>query len=129
MAIGFVALGLASGILSGLLGVGGGIIMVPGMVLGFDMPTVVAKGTSLAVIIPTSLVGTWRNLRNKNARLDIALAVGLAGIVTAFLGALVSLAIPDQLSTILFGLLLVFSAVRLLMTDRAEQRAARAAEA
>ena len=120
---GFVALGLASGILSGLLGVGGGIIMVPVMIIGFDMPAVVAKGTSLLVIIPTSLVGTWRNLENGNARVDVAAAIGLAGVATAFAGARVSIVISDELSAVLFGALLVFSAGRLLWTDVKERRA------
>lgn len=123
MISGFVALGLLSGILSGLLGVGGGIIMVPVMILGFDIPSVVAKGTSLLVIIPTSIVGTWRNVRNGNARLDTAAAIGLAGVVTAFLGARVSIVISDELSAILFGLLLLFSAGRMLLSDFKERRA------
>jgi uncharacterized membrane protein YfcA len=127
MIVGFVVVGLVSGVLAGLLGVGGGIIMVPAMIIGFSMPTVVAKGTSLLVIIPTSLVGTWRNFRNRNVRLDLALSIGLAGVVFAFLGARVSIVISDELSTVLFGLLLVFSAVRLLLTDRAERRARRQA--
>lgn len=126
MVAAFVLLGLASGVLSGLLGVGGGIVMVPVMVLLFDIPAVVAKGTSLLVIIPTSLVGTWRNVKHRNARVDVAVVVGVAGIVTAFLGARVSIVISDELSAILFGLLLVFSAGRLLLTDRQERRAARA---
>ncbi|GIU86077.1 MAG: anion permease [Acidimicrobiia bacterium] len=127
MVVGFFALGLASGALSGLLGVGGGIIMVPVMVLGFGIPSVVAKGTSLLVIIPTSLVGTWRNLRNGNARIDLALAVGVAGTLTAFAGARVSIVMSDVLSAVLFGLLLVFSAARLLLTDRRERRGSREA--
>ncbi len=124
MVAGFVVLGLVAGVLSGLLGVGGGIIMVPAMVLAFDMPTVIAKGTSLLVIIPTSIVGTWRNVRNDNARIDLAVTIGLAGIVTAFLGALVAIALSDSTSTILFGLLLVASAFRLLWTDYRERHPA-----
>jgi uncharacterized membrane protein YfcA len=123
MIVGFVALGLLSGILSGLLGVGGGIIMVPVMILAFDIPSVIAKGTSLLVIIPTSIVGTWRNVRNGNARLETAAAIGFAGVVTAFLGARVSIVISDELSAILFGLLLVFSAGRMLLSDLKERRA------
>jgi hypothetical protein len=127
MVAGFVLLGLASGTLSGLLGVGGGIIMIPVLVLGFDIPAATAKGTSLLVIIPTSLVGTWRNVRNGNARLDLAVPIGVAGIVTAFVGARLSVLMSDTVSAVLFGLLLVFSATRLLLAERAEQRATRAA--
>ena len=66
--IGLVFAGFLTGILAGLLGVGGGIVMVPAMVVGFGIPAVVAKGTSLAVIIPTSIMGTIRNRSNQQRR-------------------------------------------------------------
>ena len=60
--------------------------MVPAMVVGFGIPAAVAKGTSLAVIIPTSIMGTLRNRSNSNVDLRLAAVVGIAGVVSAYLG-------------------------------------------
>ena len=109
-----VLAGFASGILAGLLGVGGGIVMVPIMVVGFDMSAVVAKGTSLAVIIPTAVMGTWRNMRNGNADLPVAVTAGLAGVVSAFLAGLLSIGLSEALSNTLFAILLTIVAIRML---------------
>ena len=105
--------GLIAGILAGLLGVGGGIIMVPVMVVGFDMSAATAKGTSLAVIVPTAMIGTWRNLRNRNADLPVALVAGLAGVVSAFLAGLVSVDMSESLSNALFATLLIVVAIQM----------------
>lgn len=111
---GLVLLGLASGILAGLLGVGGGIIMVPAMVVLFGIPPAVAKGTSLAVIVPTSVMGTWRNRRHGNADLPVATVVGLAGVLSAFAGSKISIGMSETVSNVLFSVLLLVVAARML---------------
>jgi len=112
-AAGLLALGLASGMLAGLLGVGGGIIMVPVLVVLFHVPPAVAKGTSLAVIVPTSIIGTWRNRRKGNADLPVALVVGLAGVISAFAASQISIGMSETVSNVLFAVLLVVVAVRM----------------
>jgi uncharacterized protein len=119
--LGLVAIGVLSGILAGLLGVGGGIIMVPAMVLLYSIPGAVAKGTSLAVIIPTAVVGTVRNLQAHNADLQTALLVGLSGVVSSFAGSQISIGLDDRLSNILFAGLLVLTSVRMLVTNLRRQ--------
>lgn len=114
-----VATGLLSGLLAGLLGVGGGVIMVPAMVVLLGISPVVAKGTSVAVIIPTSVVGTWRNRRNRNADIRSAMVLGAAGIVTAIVGGIIADRLDPELSNVLFAGLLVVVAVRQLLTLRA----------
>lgn len=127
-ALGLIVIGLATGILAGLLGVGGGIVMVPAMIVLFGVPPVLAKGTSLAVIIPTAIMGTWRNRKKKNADLRAAGILGAAGIVTAALGAWVSDKMSDDLSNVLFATLLVIVAVRLLLQLERERRAGKVIE-
>lgn len=117
-ALGLVALGLATGTLAGLLGVGGGVIMVPGMVLLFGLPAAVAKGTSLAVIIPTAITATRRNVRTGNADLSAAAAIGLAGVVTAFLASRISVGLSEATANALFAVLLLVLAVRMLVSLR-----------
>lgn len=113
-----VAVGLLAGGLAGLLGVGGGIVMVPALVLVLAEPQVIAKGTSLAVIVPTAAAGTISNLRAGLADVRTAAAVGLAGVVAAYAASLLALRLDPLLSAVLFALLLVAMAVRLLLAAR-----------
>ncbi len=122
-AVALLAIGLLTGILAGLLGVGGGIVMVPAMIILFGIPPVVAKGTSAAVIVPTAVMGTWRNRAKGNADLRAAAIIGVAGIVTAALGGIVADKMSDDLSNVLFATLLVVVAARLLWQLRREPRA------
>jgi uncharacterized membrane protein YfcA len=113
-----VTLGGVAGLLAGLLGVGGGIVMVPGLVLLISVSQVVAKGTSLAVIIPTALVGSVRNVLGGRVDLRSATVVGLVGAICSFLASLVSIRMDPVVSAVLFGILLVAVAVRLLLAAR-----------
>lgn len=108
-----VGVGLLAGVLAGLLGVGGGIIMVPAMILLVGIDPTIAKGTSAMVIIPTAVMGTWRNRKAANADLRVAAIVGVAGIVTAAFGAVLADRMDDDLSNVLFALLLLAVALRL----------------
>ena len=107
------AIGVVSGVLAGLLGVGGGVVMVPAMMILLGLPPVIAKGTSVAVIIPTAITGTIRNRSNKNVNLQAAAMVGCTGIVSAVAGGYLSDVISDSLSNFLFGSLLAVVALRL----------------
>jgi uncharacterized membrane protein YfcA len=113
-----VTTGFVAGVLAGLLGIGGGVVMVPAMMLVLGLAPVVAKGTSLAVIVPTAIIGTWRNRRNLNVDLRASVIVGLAGAGTAVVGGVIADRMPDQLSNLLFALLLVYMAMRLLRETR-----------
>lgn len=113
-----IAVGLVTGILAGLLGVGGGVVMVPAMMMILSEASVMAKGTSVAVIIPTALMGTWRNRRNDNADLRAAAIVGLGGIASAVVGGWIAGRMDETLSNVLFAVLLVVVAARLLYDVR-----------
>ncbi len=112
-----VAVGTVAGILAGMLGVGGGVILIPAMIVLFSLPSAVAKGTSLAVILPTAVVGTLRNLRRANADLRVAGVVGVSGMVAAFAVSRVSVGLDDRVSNNLFAVLLVVMAVRMLVQE------------
>jgi uncharacterized protein len=123
MAAALVALGLASGVLAGLLGVGGGIIIVPVLTLAFGLPHVLAKGTSLAVILPTAVIGTIRNRQSRLTALRPAAAVGLAGIGSAYVASRLSIGLDPDLSQALFAGLVTVAALRLARTGLAGLRA------
>ena len=110
----YVACGLATGILSGTMGVGGGVIMIPAMILLFDFVDVTAKGTSLLVILPISIIGTLQNHRSGNIDPKGALALGGSGVASAFVGALGASELSPRLSGIMFAILLIVSAVQML---------------
>ena len=115
-AIGFAlaGCGLVVGLLAGLLGIGGGVIVVPALVLLFEVADVTAKGTSLMVVLPTAVVGTLRNMRHGNVDLRAALLTGAGGVAPAFGGALLAGVISPRLSTALFAGFLLLIAVRML---------------
>jgi uncharacterized membrane protein YfcA len=105
-------IGLAAGFASGLAGIGGGVIMVPAMVLLLGTSQHTAQGTSLLAILVTSLAGTRVNLKSGLVKVKPAMVMGIAGAVAAPLGALAALAIAgDQLAR-WFGLFLLFMAAR-----------------
>lgn len=115
---GLVLLGVGSGLLAGLFGVGGGIVIVPALTILFGAPLVLAKGTSLAVIVPTSVLGTWRNHKAGLTSLSAGLLVGATGIVAAVVAARVSLGLDPELSAALFAGLLLVMAVRMIRESR-----------
>ena len=117
-AIILILLGLVVGGLAGLLGVGGGIILVPMLIIFFGAAGPVAKGTSLLVALIAGIAGSWRNYRNANVDIPVALKIGIAGVPTALIGAQLAILMSDQVSTILFALLLLITAARLLQTTR-----------
>ncbi len=107
-----IVLGLAAGVLAGMFGVGGGILFVPTLVaLGLDHHD--ATGTSLLAILPTVLVGTWRQARYGNVRWRGALAVGLAAAAAAQGGVAVAEAVSDVTLRRLFAGLLVLVAAQI----------------
>jgi uncharacterized membrane protein YfcA len=113
-AIILVIIGFATGVLAGLLGIGGGVVMVPAMVVFFSEPSVIAKGTSVAVIIPTSIMGTWRNWKANNIDIKVAAIVGMSGVLSAVLGGLIADHLPERLSNILFASLILVVAARMI---------------
>ncbi|HHY39853.1 MAG TPA: sulfite exporter TauE/SafE family protein [Syntrophaceticus sp.] len=111
-----VIAGFAAGWLSALLGIGGGVILVPMMTYFFKVPIQQAVGTSLAVIIPTALIGAWQhyNLNNLNLKLAVVLAIG--AVIGSYLGAhSVAVISPDILRKI-FAVLLIVTAARMLFS-------------
>ncbi|WP_370276023.1 sulfite exporter TauE/SafE family protein [Georgenia sp. SYP-B2076] len=106
-------LGLLTGVLSGLLGVGGGVIVVPVLIVLFGMGDLVAKGTSLLMMIPISVTGTVANVRRGNSDVRAAVILGLLAVPASLAGVAVATTVPPQLGAILFAVLLLFTAVQL----------------
>ena len=102
-----VALGIATGTLAGVLGVGGGIIVVPVLMFFFGASDLIAKGTSLAMMIPGSISGTIANARRGNVDLLAAGIVGLAACALVPLGALIAHTIEPVWANLALSALLI----------------------
>ena len=87
IAIGIV---LLAGTLGGMLGLGGGVILIPGMVFLMDVEQHTAQGVSLAVISAMALVGTVTHYRQDNVRLRVALWIIPAAVIFSFVGGMVA---------------------------------------
>ena len=110
--------GLASGVTSGLFGVGGGIIMVPAMVLLLSPPVRDIKqaiGTSLVVIIPTALMGSWKHLGQGNVEWRIAAAMIPLAVAGGYLGAWLTTRIHADHLRQAFGAFIILVGARLLL--------------
>lgn len=112
-----ILLGLAAGVLSGMFGVGGGILFVPALV-ALGLGQLEAQGTSLLAILPTVLAGTWNQRRYGNLRPRTALVVGLASIVGVEVGARLATQLPDSTLRRLFAVLLFGVAAQLAWRTR-----------
>ncbi len=119
---GYLLAGLAMGVLSALLGVGGGVILVPAFMLVFGMTPHEAQGTSLAVMVPVSLMGAWRNARHGYTDWRGGAWLGVGGVVGAPLGASLALVLPAEWLSRLFALFLLFSAVQLIRRALAQRQ-------
>ncbi len=116
--LGYAGAGLLMGLLSALIGVGGGIIMVPLLVIAFGFTPHEAQGTSLAAMVPISLMGAWRHARRGYTDWRAGAVLGLSGVVGAPLGAALAQAIPAEWLLRLFAVLLVVTGVRLALRAR-----------
>lgn len=107
-----LALGLAAGVLSGLFGVGGGILFVPTL-LALGLGQIEAQATSLLAIVPTVAAGAWNQRRYGHLRIQTALVVGLASVAGVEVGARIATGISEDLLRRLFGALLFLVAAHL----------------
>ncbi len=108
-----VAIGMLGGVLAGLFGVGGGIVFVPTLTLVLGLTQLHAEASSLLAILPTALVGTWRQRRYGNVDLRAALTVGLASVAGVQVGVVVAESLPENTLRRLFGVLVLASAAQI----------------
>ncbi|HWB70672.1 MAG TPA: sulfite exporter TauE/SafE family protein [Egibacteraceae bacterium] len=113
--------GLATGVLSAVLGVGGGVILVPGMVLLFGFSQHTAEGTSLLVIVPTAVTGALRHARSGYTQWRLAALLGIAGAAGGQLGSRFALALEAAALQRLFGVFLLAVALRLLAESEGKE--------
>lgn len=110
-----VLTGFITGILSGLLGVGGGVVVVPVLMFFFGASDLIAKGTSLLMMIPGSISATIGNFRRSNVDLRAAACVGLASCVSVPLGTALAVWIEPFWGNVAFSVYLAFILIQMLV--------------
>jgi uncharacterized membrane protein YfcA len=110
----YVAIGLVAGVFSGVFGVGGGVIIIPLLVLAAKMSHKAATGTSLAVfVLPVVLLGAMSHWRAGNVNVKASLIIAGSLFVGSFFGAQISLGMSDAMLKRAFAVMLVAVAGRL----------------
>ncbi|MDQ3891140.1 MAG: sulfite exporter TauE/SafE family protein [Actinomycetota bacterium] len=112
------ALGFAAGVLSGMFGVGGGILFVPTLALVLGLSQLGAQATSLAAMMPVVLVGAWRQHRYGNVRWRAGVLVGVASALGVAAGTALAASLPEDVLRRLFAGLLVVTAAQLALSAR-----------
>ena len=115
-----ILLGAFAGVLAGLFGVGGGILFVPTLTW-LGLTQVHAEATSLLAIIPTVLVGVWRQSHYARVRWRPALIIGVSSIGATVGGAQVAESLPEHVLRKLFAVLLILTAVQIAWRARGKQ--------
>lgn len=110
-----ILIGFCSGILSGMLGIGGGMVMVPAMVLALHVPQHTAQGISLAVIVLTASTGTIAHWRYGNVNWRIALWIAPAAAISAVIGARFAGMLDPVLLRRIFAVVIIIFGVRMLL--------------
>ena len=112
-----VAIGLLAGILSGFVGVGGGIIVVPALIYILGLTQFQAQGTSLAMMIPPiGILAVWNYYKTDNININYALILAASFVIGGYIGSKLSLRLPEHKVKLIFGVLMLYVAIRMIWT-------------
>ncbi|MEN3941549.1 sulfite exporter TauE/SafE family protein [Prosthecobacter sp. SYSU 5D2] len=114
-----LGIGIISGVVAALCGVGGGVVMVPAFVFLLAMPQKMAVATSLAIIIPTALMATTQNTRNDLVNWKVAAITAISASIFAYYGAGWLKTMSNETLTRIFGTILVVFGLRMLLQGKA----------
>ncbi len=110
-------IGILSGILAGVFGVGGAIIVIPALVFILGLSQHEAQGTSLAFMLPpVGILATWNYWKAGHVNWKIALVLSLTFVIGAYFGSQISVNISDKLLRRIFGILILFMAIKMIFS-------------
>jgi uncharacterized protein len=110
----FLAIGLSAGVLSGLFGIGGGILIIPSLIFFAQFHTKLAIGTSLgAMLLPVGLLGAYAYYQDDNLNIRASLLIGLGLFLGAYAGAKLAQMISGPTLQRMFAIFIVLMAIRL----------------
>jgi uncharacterized membrane protein YfcA len=112
-----IVIGILSGILAGVFGVGGAIIVIPALVFILGLSQHEAQGTSLAFMLPpVGVLATWNYWKEGHVNWKIALVLSLTFVIGAYFGSNLSLNISDRMLRRVFGVLMIVMAVKMIFS-------------
>ncbi|MFC1595993.1 sulfite exporter TauE/SafE family protein [Candidatus Margulisiibacteriota bacterium] len=110
-----LAVGLCAGFASGLLGIGGAVIMVPAMVYLLNVNQHIAQGTALLIIIPTAVSGVMVYAKHSNIDINMAIIITVTSIVGGLAGASLAQYVPASVLKKLFGIFMIVIGLQMLI--------------
>lgn len=119
MIIILLLVGIAAGILGGMVGIGGGIIIVPALVYFLGFSQLNAQGTSLALIMfPVGILGVLQYYKQGHVDFNVVLIIAIGFVAGSFLGSRISLSLPQETVRRIFALLMIIIAIKMLFFDQ-----------
>jgi hypothetical protein len=112
-----IVIGIITGVMAGLLGIGGAIIMIPALVFLLGISQQTAQGTSLAVMLPPiGILAAFNYYKAGNVNIKFAIILAVFFLVGSYFGSKLALNIPQQVLKKIFGILLLLVAVKMLLS-------------
>ena len=110
-----LSIGLAAGVFSGFIGVGGGIIIVPALVYFLGMPQHEAQGTTLAMLLmPIGILGVWNYYRAGQVDFKVALIIATTFVIGSYVGSKTSLRLDPQIMKKFFGIIILLISLKMI---------------
>lgn len=110
-----ISLGMVTGIVNGLFGSGGGILIVPILMLFVKLKDYKAHATAISIILPLTIISTIIYLKSNIIKFNVAWKVALGGVVGAFIGAKFLKKIPNLILRRIFGIFIIITALRMIL--------------
>lgn len=113
----YLCIGLAAGLLSGGMGVGGGIIVIPSLVFAMGFTMKEAQGTSLALMtMPVMLIATINYYKAGSVNWKVALLMACTFVIGGYIGSKLSIHVPDKLMRKIFGVFMIIAALKMIFS-------------
>ncbi len=114
----YVVLGLLAGILSGLIGIGGGVMIVPSLIFWFGFSQQEAQGTTLGLLVPPiGILAAWTYYQQGYVNLRVAALICLGFVLGGLLGAKVAVVLPSEILEKIFGVALLLIALKMIFSN------------
>lgn len=114
-----ILIGVIAGLLSGLLGIGGAIVVIPALVLALDYSQQLAQGTTLLMLsVPVASLAAWQYYKAGNADIKTAAILAASFLIAGFFGAKLANLIPQDVLKKAFAVLLIVIAIKMLFFDK-----------
>lgn len=112
-----IVIGVITGIMAGMLGIGGAIIMIPALVFFMGFSQQMAQGTSLAVMLPPiGIFAAYNYWKEGQVNLKFAMIIAVAFIIGSYFGSKIALNMPQAIMKKIFGILLLIVAAKMLLS-------------